>query len=56
MPLDLILMKILLKKVLVSPLNSARDPLILTQTQLKMSFSSIQTYAKLLKLFINTQL
>ena len=28
-------MKILLKKVFVGPVNSARDPLILMQTQLK---------------------
>ena len=38
-------MKILLKKVLVDPVNNTQDPLILTQTQLKVSFSSIQTHA-----------
>ena len=31
------------KKVLVGPVNSAPDPLSWTQTQLKPSFSSIQT-------------
>ena len=31
-------MKILLKKVLVGPVNSTQDPLILTQTQLKYPF------------------
>ena len=39
-------MKILLKKVLVGLANSACDPLILTQTQLKVSFNYIQTHAK----------
>ena len=39
-------MKILLKKVLVGPVNNARDPLSWTQTQLKPSFSSIQTHTK----------
>ena len=33
------------EKVLVGPVNNARDPLILTQTQLKVCFSSIQTHA-----------
>ena len=35
-----------MKKVLVGLVNSAQDPLSWTQTQLKPSFSSIQTHAK----------
>ena len=46
MPCDPILMKNLLKKVLVEPMNSAQDPLSWMQTQLKPSFSSIQTHAQ----------
>ena len=43
---DQILMKILLKKVLMSPVNSAQDLLIDTQIQLKGTLSSIQTHAR----------
>ena len=39
-------MKILVKKMLVSPVNSARNPLGWTQTQLKKEISFIQTFTK----------
>ena len=45
MPWDPILIKNLLKKVLVGSMNSAHDPISWMQTQLKPSFSSIQTHA-----------
>ena len=41
-------MKILVKKILVSSVNSARNPLGWTQTQLKKEISSIQTFTKYL--------
>ena len=41
-----ILIKILLKKVLVGPVNSAHEPFIQTQTQLNTTFINIQTEAK----------
>ena len=44
-------MKILLKKVLVGPVNNAQDPLSWTHTQLKPSFSSIQTHTKSINYF-----
>ena len=39
-----ILKKILLKSVLVGPMNSARDPHKKTQTHMSAIFNAIQTY------------